>query len=571
MKRILMIIFVVFMANSNVFCHSNNNHWFKVIGDVGMSSTNTIYTGNDFIIAGGTFQDSLYVDDPYKKLKTPYKKNGLYLLKFNKAGEVIWQKSFGGNGTGTNKYGIRSITCDDVGNIYIGGFYSQILIIESDTLKSTNINSSNLTTAFIASFDKNGNLRWAKTVKSKAQSIFQTLVYNNNSIYFAINFNSDTLIINGKILIGNKNIANPFGENNLLAKFDKDGNDIWLKVLVADDMSFIYQICPTIKDEIYISGTVPSNGFKFDGKNINKPDTGIAIFIAKLTNIGNPIWFRFAYTTVIFGSYIESLSIDNNNNLYLAGQYNSYLIFDSLNFKAKGFPEFGWCTDLFAIKTDSAGHVIWGKSFGTEKLDFIAGSCFGSNNLYISGNYKNKFTFDTFNLTSINEDLYIAQISTDGKVNKVYTSKATNKLSQTITYDLEVDDSGYVYAAGVFANIVNFDNLSQSWRGYNDGFLWKIDRDNMSVINEMKRPVNDNLFLYPNPAQNYIGISTDLVLKKVSIVEIYDLTGTLLRSYNIHDKQVQYNFDISDLRAGMYILSLKCKTEIKSLKFIKSE
>jgi hypothetical protein len=61
--------------------------------------------------------------------------------------------------------------------------------------------------------------------------------------------------------------------------------------------------------------------------------------------------------------------------------------------------------------------------------------------------------------------------------------------------------------------------------------------------------------IYPNPAVNTISIASDKIF---SVIEITDLTGKLVIANRISGNAVKStNLDISDLRRGMYIITLK--------------
>lgn len=66
--------------------------------------------------------------------------------------------------------------------------------------------------------------------------------------------------------------------------------------------------------------------------------------------------------------------------------------------------------------------------------------------------------------------------------------------------------------------------------------------------------------IYPNPAQNFINISTE---KPIQSVEIYDTLGRLIKN------EMQSNIDISKLAKGIYILKIKTANQESVEKFIK--
>jgi hypothetical protein len=69
--------------------------------------------------------------------------------------------------------------------------------------------------------------------------------------------------------------------------------------------------------------------------------------------------------------------------------------------------------------------------------------------------------------------------------------------------------------------------------------------------------------VFPNPAGNFLNILTDEAVNEVSV---YSLDGRL--QLNHRGKNIKY-VDISGLTAGIYLIGIKCKKEVKTYKLIK--
>ena len=82
--------------------------------------------------------------------------------------------------------------------------------------------------------------------------------------------------------------------------------------------------------------------------------------------------------------------------------------------------------------------------------------------------------------------------------------------------------------------------------------------------------INDarHIFLYPNPATDYIGInSSSQAVNKKPVARIYDAKGSLLQTFAITSAYQQVN--IATLPAGTYNIRISYKNEIQTLRFIK--
>jgi 1,4-alpha-glucan branching enzyme len=76
--------------------------------------------------------------------------------------------------------------------------------------------------------------------------------------------------------------------------------------------------------------------------------------------------------------------------------------------------------------------------------------------------------------------------------------------------------------------------------------------------------VNGEIYLYPNPATSYFTLNTT-----ISKVEIYSITGQLVKSFNANQSK-ENQYPISDLNQGIYIVkTLNENNQIKEMKLLK--
>ena len=107
------------------------------------------------------------------------------------------------------------------------------------------------------------------------------------------------------------------------------------------------------------------------------------ISLAKVSNTGN-ILFKKVLNN-INGIYSENIITDNNGNIYLVGKWgyhNDTTHLETLVIGNQKFPRIGGY-DIFIVKYNSSGDIIWANTYGTKKDDYISNMHIG-----ISGNFE---------------------------------------------------------------------------------------------------------------------------------------------------------------------------------------
>ena len=63
--------------------------------------------------------------------------------------------------------------------------------------------------------------------------------------------------------------------------------------------------------------------------------------------------------------------------------------------------------------------------------------------------------------------------------------------------------------------------------------------------------------LYPNPSSGRVEVSLDKTLGRDVNIEVFDLNGRILKSFEVKNATNQFGFDLSDLSSGIYFVKLK--------------
>ncbi len=232
------------------------------------------------------------------------------------------------------------------------------------------------TDIFLAAYDFNGNRQWLVQSGEEAneQALAVTLDESDN-IYITGYTDGDFA---GNINTGNNDI--------LLAKYDKNGNNLWFKLLgtpITDSSDYFSgwdsgsDIAVDSNNNIYITGSTYGD---LDG---NANAGGSDAFIAKYDSKGDKQWVRLLGTASSDNG--KAIAIDSGNNIYITGSTYGDL---GGNSKA-GF------YDAFVAKYDPVGELQWVELIGTSSNENVNDIAIAGESIFIVGktgdNYENAY------------------------------------------------------------------------------------------------------------------------------------------------------------------------------------
>ena len=217
------------------------------------------------------------------------------------------------------------------------------------------------------------------------------------------------------------------------------------------------------------SGNAYLSGY-FGNTAIFSPDTLYtyqwATFLVKYSPSGNVLWARSSNAAGLAQCFASG--VDGLNNVYITGYFTQYqAIFgqDTIPL-ASG-------NQIFTVKYDSAGNVIWAKGGNGATSYSVTGDAFG--NCYLTGAFGGTVTFGTHTITSVgSSDIFLVKYDPSGNVIWAIDAGGT---SSDVANCVATDTIVNVYLGGFFtSNPAHFGSLNINRYGssYND-FLAKYD------------------------------------------------------------------------------------------------
>lgn len=503
-----------------------------------------------------------------------------YLAKYTSNGDYIWGETI----EGLKFNDVKIMNTDYEGDTFvIGTFLGSVDFDPSPATLILSATASTLTLVdtFIAKYDTNGNLVWAKKFDGRVNPIDSIQFDNNGNFYFMgrmsgtvdFDLSASTYYITANLT----STADMF-----FAKYSPQGDVIWVKPLRSIDGGLSVPFNIYIKsNSIYLTG-IYNGTIDFNpsiSQNFYILSNGLSGFLAKYDLNGNfNLAFSLEEATNVNNVWGYSALEDDAGNFYFFTQYNGTIDFDPSTTSSTSITATNYSIGI--SKYTSTGSFLWAKSIlGTNTngwASFIGFKTFmySNNSFIVCGAFGGSYDFDpsssnsllTTSLDSANlyqDNIFIARYDLDGelvsvnKLNGNYYGTLTSAVFQN-NQDLLITGS---YTGSASFDLSNNNQIVSSSRNYNDRYFAKYHFNSLSS-NEF----NENKFsIYPNPTSSILNIR--LPSSDQYIYKIIDLTGKILSEGTIDNDNL---IDVSHLSSGVYFISMFNKVNNKeTLKFIK--
>ena len=419
----------------------------------------------------------------------------------------IWAKEEVGNSNDIS-YGLD---IDSQGNILMTGYSESTLTLDTIGLNATSTGKPDF---FLAKFNPNGNILWAKQCDGVGE----------DQAYDVVCDEDDNIIITGVIGMFSSNsltidsltLSNVGSGDFFLVKFDENGNLLWGIREGGYAREWGRSIDVDLAGNIYVCGNFIGGDSNIGGTTIsNNGDYGF--FISKYKSSGALLWYKIGNTPD--KELMRNIVVfPETGNLYAFGDFeDDHLTLDSVTI----YNHYEGNLDNFLFKLNTNGDVLWGRCIGgnqIEKGNFCTVD--SREDVFVTGTYASSECYigsDTlFNPTVYNSDTYIAMYSYLG--NYEWSHSISGDDSE-IAYSITSDTSDFIFVTGyfnssslniggqTFINNGDYDIFVAKY-DYQSGFHWAItaggtgtDKANVITINQ-----NRELFItgtYTSPTLQF--------------------------------------------------------------------
>jgi hypothetical protein len=385
-------------------------------------------------------------------------------------------------------------------------------------------------------------------------------------------------------------------------KLNSNGNIEWKKTFGGSRMDWGYSITTTSDGGFVLTGFTVSNDGDFNG--IRKGSYDEDIFVLKINSVGDIVW----KSTFGGSNYEEGSSITTTSD----GGFVLTGFTESTDGDFNGIMKGSNWDDIFVLKLNSVGNIVWKKTFGGSDRDFGYSITTTLDGGFVLTGFTNSPDGDFNGMNKGYGDIFVIKLNSNGEMlwkstfggsfgeegsSITTTSDGGFVLTgQTDSYDgdfkgMQRDsnvvfvirlnsignivwkktfggsryeegssitttlDGGFVLTGQSKSNDGDFSSLN---KGVNGVFVMKLDSngnlDNTTSINEFNETTT-TLSIHPNPFHNSTTVSYKVETPSNVRIELLNTLGQIievLREDYIDIGTYQLPLNVSTLSSGMY-------------------
>lgn len=480
--------------------------------------------------------------------------NDIFIMKTDASGNVLWANSAGGNNWDQG----NSVVTDVSGNVFVTGYFESPVI----TFGTTSLANSGMTTSdvFIVKYDSSGNFLWAQSAGGIYFEAGCSIATDISGNLYITGFFESPAITFGTTTLTKAGISNT--RDIFIVKYDAGGNVLWAKGEGTISSEGSYSIATDLNNNVFVTGYFSGNTITFGTTTLTNINAGFEdVFIVKYDAGGNVLWAKREGGTSEDEGYC--IVTDGIGNVFIAGYfYSPNITFGTTTLFNAGY------ADIFIVKYDAAGNVIWARGAGGNDDDLgYSISTDPSGNVFMTGLFLSpSINFGTSNLVNTSAsyaDAFIVKYDASGNAPwAIRVGSAHWEQGNGVATDV----NGNVFISGFFSSdSINFGTTILTNAGSWNIFIAKLDG-----TTGIENAENTNGFsIYPNPTNDKLTISNEqLTIGNSLTISITDITGKLIYANTATTTKTEIS--TKDFAKGIYLVKLQSKDFVETRKVIKN-
>lgn len=295
----------------------------------------------------------------------------LLLYSINEEGSVDWVLSDGGE---DDQYA-QKVACDDDGNVYIIGVFSN-----SMTLNDIEYHSNGAFDMFLAKYSNEGEYLWCQVFGGPNSESLISLEVKNNRVFVAGRF-YDYTIIQGDTI---RSFA---GTDSFISRFNLEGDLLNYMTVGGESVDMVSDLAVDNNSNIYIAGDFYNNIHLSEDVTYEAGDY-LGLYVAKYDNNFDLVW---AYQPI--GIDLKpgiKLDVSNDQRCVISGMFSADIHFGNTQFNTQPSDE-----DIFMASFTEDGSIDWVQRFFSNSMDNIIDvEMDQSGDVYIAGHYLGDIDFN---------------------------------------------------------------------------------------------------------------------------------------------------------------------------------
>lgn len=223
-----------------------------------------------------------------------------FLAKYDEAGNIQWARTT----IGTNTSQGNGLCVDTATNVYVTGSFLGSLNLGGGLLTNANnpfLNSS----AFVAKYDRDGTLQWARKTPGTA-GVGQAVVVDAMGSLYATSYKRD------------------YGNGLLLAKYDSAGTPLWQRSAAISCCTGDYTSAAGLAVDRFGNPIVVGYG---NGSIEGITNSFTGGYVLKYRSDGSGFWMLRCASLAASGTGPAAVALDDDDNSYIVGRFTGTSFF----------------------------------------------------------------------------------------------------------------------------------------------------------------------------------------------------------------------------------------------------
>jgi hypothetical protein len=491
-----------------------------------------------------------------------------FIVKYDTSGIALWGFSEGGS---SQDYG-QSIVCDQNENIFVTGYFGGTVNFGVASL--TSVGSRDI---FVAKYNASGSTVWAaRAGGTSLDEAYGLSLDGAGNVFVGGNFNTTAIF-------GTDTLISISGQDVFIAKLNANGNFLWAERGGSSATTdYLNGVAADAFGNVYVSGSF-YNTIAFGGITL----TGLAgdetTFIVKYDSDGNELWGKNnlggSNNTRPYG-----IATDHYGNVFVAGYFATTASFGTFSVTSSGsndgFVARIGCGYSLSSVTTSQDASCYGDSTGSADVTVSGGIGAYAYYWYNSPSQSTASSVSGLNAGTYmvatqdsNACMVVDTVMISSPTQIVVASSSTGVSCSSCcdgSADVSVSGGTSPYSYTWMPGGLTGSTVSGLCQGtYN----WcVIDANGCKVCDSLiidfpagisVAEGNSEISVYPNPfSENAFVVVPPSLLGKKPLLEMYDLTGKIVRTRAITDEKTLLRK--SNLESGIYFYAIRSGAEIIS-------